>query len=571
MKLPRYIKARSVVPELRSAAAAMISPQEAAQAQMTKFGAIAAGATALSDVAAGIAEIQAEEEYTDAITSYESALNLFDQGLDAMPLEENELGEAVFDPGKMVALEQDGRREILSSIRSSMKSGAARREFDRQVALARPDREAQIAAQMQAKNAVFVETKALGKIQNFIQAKEYDSARAKNDSALTSGAIGAVTHAENKQVIDTSEELDYFYGITNAEKFDPAAAELAITAISQHELDGETLSLSPQQLSPIRAKLLQRYAANEAGQEEMIQDAQFLNYLDLVDLNEKGELTEQGLMAAARAGVMDPEQGISQADFERLQGDMGEAAADKFGAIGDTAQGFDYFSTEAQELMNGPEIVPVIPYTDKLDSEYNWNERYDRFLKDITSPDNGLSYDTTQKLKADVLAVRNQLLADPEYKLIAKQGIYDVTGFEPDKITAMMSTMDSQFKDTIAIGNEFNIAIAKERTRLGPGNLDKVAEFEKSQAPIYRLKVNNKLLSKVGVKFTYPKDGVIDEEFVQGMADDMVVWLLDRREANPGTAARDIRTFQNVISELERLNGIDIRSYMTTEEQAMVY
>ena len=569
MRLPRYTKARSAVAELASRPS--ISPQEAANFQLAKAGAISAGLTALSDVAGGIAEIAAEEEYTDAITTWQSAVNAFDEGLDSMPLDKNEIGEHIYDADLMRDREIEGRRKITSDVRSAIKSTAARIEFDKQIALAKPDRDAQVAARFQQKKAVFLEVKAIGKVQEFIQAGQYDAARAKNDSSYGTGAIGASKHADLDLVISTSEEYDYFYGITNAEVFDPQAAETAITAISQHELDGETLTLSKQQLSPIRAKILSRYASDLETQEERIQDAQYLNYLDLVDLNEEGKLTDQMLMTAARAGVIDPEKGISQADFERLQGDMGEEAAGKFSAVGDTASGFEYFSAEADEIANGPSLIPDPTDIGDLDPEYNWGQRYDKFMKNITSPDTGLSYDTRQKLKADATAARNQLLGDEQFKQIVKKGVTSVTGFEQDKITAMMSTMDSQFKDTIVVGEEFRIALTKERLRLGPGNIEELAQFEKEQTPIYKLKVNNKILTKVGVKETWPESGKIDEEFINRMADDMVVWLQGRMEKNPGTAARDVRQFKSTVEELERLNGIDIRSYMTIEEQAMVY
>ena len=548
----------------------MISPQEAANLQLAKYGAIAATASAASEVFKGIAEIKNEEEYTDAITTWESAVNSFNQGIKSMPPDKNDLGELVFDADKVISMERDGRQKITNDIRANIKSGTVKARFDKAIALDKPDRDERLMNQVKQKEAEFIEVKAVSKIDDLVRAKSYPAAREKADASLGNGAISPVKHAAKMQYINETEEFDYFYGITNAEDFNQEDAEVALTAISQHEIDGETLNLSMQQLSPIRAKLLSRYAEVEAAQEEVIQDAQFMNYLDIQERIAKGEnVTEQDLIQAARLGATNPSRGISQEDYERLQGDLDKGGNEKLATVGDTPQGWEYFSSEALEITNGPSLIPDPYNIGELDPEYDWDQRYNKFVKDITSPDSGLSYDTRQKLLLDVKTVRNDLIGDEQFKQIVNKGLSGVTGFRQDNITTMMASMESQFKDTIYIAEEFKIALTNERVRLGPGNRAELARFEEKQAPFYKLKINNKLLSKVGVKLGYPKE--ITDEFVGKMQDDMTNWLQDRLKNSPNTAARDVKTFKQVVDELERLNGIDIKSLMTPEEQRMAY
>jgi hypothetical protein len=569
MQLPRYTQARSAVGTIASQKS--ISPAEAASVQIAKYGAMAALAGGIEDVVVGIQEIKSEEELTDALTTYESALTSIDQGMETMPTEINALGEPVFDSGEMINMEREARTKLASDIRSGMKSASAKKQFDKEMSVSKVNRERKVGSWAVEKEAVFIQQSAINKTLEFLRNEDYVAARTKNESALRSGAIGVQTYSEMKTTINATEEKNYFSSIANAEEFNLQDAEQAITEISDHAMGGNTLTLDRTELTPFRNKILSRYNAVMENQEPDIQTAQFSNYLDLVELNNKGQLTENDLLIAARIGNTHPELGISQADFERLQSDLNKGGEGTYSTAGNTAEGFDYFSGEASELMAGPDLVPSFPYIDEYDVEYNWEQRYQQFRKDITSPDNGLSYDNKQKLLADVDAARKAIAADPQYKLVTKQGIYDVTGFEPDKITAMMSSMDSQFKETIAVGNDFNRAIEAEKLRLGPGKIDQLTAYEERMAPLYRLKVNNKLLSSVGVKLEFPEDGKIDEAFVDTMANDMTQWLMSRMKKNPGTTARDIRKFKNVVAELDRLNGIDIKSYMTEKEQSMVY
>ena len=194
MKLPRYYKAQSVVGELSRRDS--ISPGLAASTQLAKYSAIAAGASAIGDVAAGIAEIKADEEYTDSVTTYESALTSIDQGMDnIVKTGDDQFGNPVFDSGEMMNMEREARTKLANDVRSGMKSGSAKRQFDKHVANSRIDRERVVGSKMAHKEAVFIEHGAITKVQTFIATDNFAGATARNDAAWSVGAIGAKTHA----------------------------------------------------------------------------------------------------------------------------------------------------------------------------------------------------------------------------------------------------------------------------------------------------------------------------------------------------------------------------------------
>ncbi len=297
--------------------------------------------------------------------------------------------------------------------------------------------------------------------------------------------------------------------------------------------------------------------SDEKGQEGRIKTAQFENYLEL---DNNPDLTQEMITQAAVAGLTNPEAGINQSDYERLSSslDSGEARGD-----GDTPEGVKEFQSMAEGLIGGFEIP--LSDTGLVNPEDDWDEKYQQFRRAINSPDNGLSYVTRKQIMADVNTARKALTADPEFILIRKQAIYDVVGFEPDRITSVIASMSTQFKDTVSVGNEFARAVTAERLRLGPGRIDELAAFEKQQAVIFKLKVNSRMLAKVGVKFEFPESGKLDDEYLNNMVDQMMEYL----EAKEDSTAV-VNDIIGTIDELERINGINLWSRLSPEELALL-
>ena len=560
MKLPRYTRGASNIAELQAGRNVLRSPEEAARVAAAKFVGLAAVAKTVGDVMNNINDIKAREEFTDAKLSYESALTKLDSDIDQMPLQLDELGNPTYDPDAILKMEADARSSVAAQVRKTLKTPTAKRAFGEYLASSKIQRQNAYASRVAEQSALFIEASIDDKVNTLVAEKNFELAKERASDAAYSGAYGPRKYQAKVQEIEVAEDVDYLAGILNSAVFEPEAAEAAIAEISEGKIAGRAWAIPPERLTGFRNAILSRYMRDDAGQEERIKTAQFANYLAL---DNDPDLTEEMITQAAVDGLTDPESGISQADYERLKGNLNQAA--DMLAEGDTPAGVMEFQSEAEELMYGPDLVLTDPYNFEFDVEYNWNERYERFIRALNSPNNGISYNTRKKLQADVNTARNALTSDPEFVLIRRQAIYDVVGFEPDRITALLSSMTPAFKETVSTGNEFARAVTAERLRLGPGKIDKLAEFEKQQAIIYRLKVNNRQLEKVGVRFEWPESGKLDDEYLDNMADQMVQWLIDS-----GSSAANARTLRDTIDELERINGIQLWSRLSPGEQALI-
>ena len=564
MRLPRRTSAQSqqgITQELQSQRAGAITPAERARETTAKYGAIAAGAKAIGDVMVGLSEIQAEEQLTDSTASYNAGVAQIDEDMAAMPGERNALGEPVFDVEKRVEAERKAREAMTSTIRESITNGTARREFDKMITTHKVEMDAKYRAKMTEEGLLFLGEAAQSKVDGFVQDNQFDAAHEKNRAALDSGSLGIKQYNDNRVMIDKATDIDHFYGIINAVKFDPSAAEDAVAELADGKVGTRSIALNDEQVSIVQGKLLSRYNAWEAGNETDLKDAKWQNYLTLKDLQLDRELTEDMVMSAARNNAITP------ADTERLLSDLEPETKGNFSSIGSTQQVYDGYSREVDMLLAGPEYIATAapPLAPVMNLEYEWDEKFEQLRKQIRMSD--MSDDNQEKLINKMKKVKKELTTDEEYKLLKDYAGLVVSGYKEDQITVMTESMRSQFSDTLLITNEFKQVVAEERLRLGPGKSDELKSFIEQQAPIYKLKVNNKLLKDVGVKFKYPESGEIDEEYMRSMGGDIVKWFDARPQAG---GVRDAKKIARAIDELERLNGIDLWSYLTADLQGKV-
>jgi len=118
-----------------------ITPGEAANVQLAKYSAIAAGAKAVGDVMTGIAEIKAEEELSSSVSMYRSAMIGLGDDIDSIPDEIDEMGLPTYDADKTSNMAAEARSSIVSAIRGNIKSAIARRRFDAAMAVDKPQQE----------------------------------------------------------------------------------------------------------------------------------------------------------------------------------------------------------------------------------------------------------------------------------------------------------------------------------------------------------------------------------------------------------------------------------------------
>ena len=208
MKLPRHDRPRNVVSELTSLRNIMISPQEAANLQLAKYGAIAEGAKAIGDVAKGIAEIQADEEYINSTLDFEDAAQSISKDVEAYPGKIDETGAPTFDPDKMIKMELDARKAVGNAIYGNMKSGIAKRKFQSYLAQRTVQLNEDFQRKIAIKNTEVLKTSAQYKIDGYIRDDRFPEAKIKAQTSYENGVFTAAEWDSEKNRINIAKDTN---------------------------------------------------------------------------------------------------------------------------------------------------------------------------------------------------------------------------------------------------------------------------------------------------------------------------------------------------------------------------
>lgn len=559
MKLPRYNIARSTVGELQSVRSGAISPAEAANVQMAKYGAIAATAKSIGDIAVGIDEIKGEQELIDGVVDFDAATAELDRGIDAIQPSDDGTGNLSFDAQEAIKVELGARKSITNAIRGNMKSGSAKRRFDQYIVNKNLRRNGRVQAALYAKEAEFVGAMAMDKLNTMVQNESYDAAIEYNKQLVKNAIIGAEQFKKNEYTIRNTEDLDYFGTIINAEVFNEEDAMVARTELSVGRRNGRNIQLSTQQEGTLLNQINARYAREYASDNDKIKDAQYANY---VALDNTDGLTQQQLVQVVQNGINNPKLGIAKADYDKLSKKILDptGSGSVSGAGTDPVQ-YRALAAEVSEFgLPVPSVLNLPPMEQGASPAYEWDERYDDLTRRITYAD--LSTREEQALLGIMEATKKVVLNDPEFKATSKSLWDDVAGFEEGSLTEQMNNMDSSFADARNFANDAKKDLLTWRLKHGGGKQEELDKYAETLNTLYKFKLGQKSLTKLGVTANYPKDGVLDDAFLKNIGTQLTDIM-----TNGDTSLSKQRRVKGAIKQIERISGVNLMEYMTTTKK----
>ncbi len=528
MKLRRKTAADTGnVSELRSQISNLITPEEAAQEAGARYLTIASGADALSGIVHQFSQIRADEEYTSAITQYETALTSLDDAFARAPLKKDEFGNPITDIKSMVMEEREARQKIRDDIRLTMKSAAAKREFDKTVSANAIDRERSYLAKALDVERKTLQARVNSDINTLLDGKNYDGAQQRSMAALQSGTISLGQFYDNKRDIERRRDTDAVFNIVN-KPIESLTFDEIDAVISDLE-SGKMTGLSPSEVYQNRGLLYRIQDSIGAKISDIQKQRQIQNFEDLiVDVLDKqvsiGEIVQANLSEAQTKTLI----------TYRMREGAGETSDPNV---------LKYYEDAVRE-----QAVRISVSTD-------WQSDVSELSRLILARDNGLAFDDAKALDADLRAYTTGVTSSPEFNILSRKTIEAVTGFT-DGLIPETFNLTGEYNELLLIGRDFQFELIAKAKELGPDKSDEMNAWVEEKIPEFRLRANNKTLQGVGVTVVWPEEG-LTEELRLNISRQMAVWLEEQNEAQQGGAA--VEKIASAVAKIQRLTGVDLK------------
>lgn len=287
MKLPRHDTARGTVEELQSLRNSQITPEEAARVQALKYGAIATGIKTIGDVASHIANIKAEEEYTDLVTNYESAYSSIKQGIDDMPQEYDKNKKPIYDMDKIVEMERNARNKIVSDLSADIKSGVARRRFNAYVSETKVQRDEQSYARAAVKETEYIREAATTQVEELVRKGSFPEAALRARAGLDKGALRIGEFNEQMRYIGLSRDINVLSKLDMNPEATQGEMKTYVTSLREGKwdpvlgLENPDIQLGDQHKMQFSRQITNRIAGLDVVNDDELKARQEQNYRDL--------------------------------------------------------------------------------------------------------------------------------------------------------------------------------------------------------------------------------------------------------------------------------------------------
>lgn len=543
MRLPRRKESeslRTVVAEQQSVRASAITPREAAATQMAKYNAIAKASGSFAQVFEGLGEIQADEEYVNARSSYTSAIQALHNDLENIQIEEDKTGNLVYEPDKILQMEAEARKSLYGAIRGNIRSGRAKRAFDKWSASSGVtmgkdgvmttgggSEQAKFAKKVAEIHGKVIKANVVTQIESLLDADKFEEANTRNREAIETGAFGVTEYNEWKTEIRKRGVRNGVWDVLNT----PAALQNKVDINEQLEIleDPEMTDLSDEEISVLRGKLYSALDNQEKVVAEENEDQYRKTYNEMLPRAVEGSL---GLTELINSGIP-PDDSLFQDLLGRIDGTDGEPESTP-GALQDYRNRIRALSSRAGVL-----------------DEQDWGESVENLIDEMQAIDSGLNYTDAQALADELTGDLKAIYNTETYKVNNRMAYQQIAGYEPGMYDNMEAMYSSQFKESNLIALEFQEALAAEAKVLGPGRQDQLSAWRKEQAPVFKAKLNDKLFRSVGVNIDWDN---MEGGFTAEVKLDIQRQMYEHLDKYTG----DLSKAEEVIAEMERLNGITL-------------
>ena len=557
MQLPRHYNPRSNVSELQSVRAGAISPAEAANVQMAKWGAVSSVADAATKVTAVIAESRAEEEYVDGVTSYETRLGDITLGFQNKGYEKDANGQIIDDTEELLKDELNARYKAAQEIRDGM-SPMGSKQFDKYIVNSNIRRNEYIRQAANDRRVNALSAQAGNAINNRVAEKNYVGAHARNAAALKAGSIGPAQFHKNSDYIDRVEDSDYFNGILKADDFNEVDAAIAALELSAGRRNGRDIAMTAPEEVGMLNRLNARVELEQSQDNNKIKAAQYANYVIMDGME---DLTEAQLREVALAGLSDPMKGIAKADYDKLNAKLTAPP----GAL--ASQGTDpvQYAALAHEInmftMKVPDVTMQGFSPPRLYEApaYDWADQYDEMMIDVNNAD--LSVTDRTRLQTILKESKSVLINDKEFTMNLKGLGDNVRGFKEGSLDAKMNAMDPRFADSINLANDAQLEYFQKRLELGPGKQDQLDVVRKELDTKYKYELGTRSVKKLGISLPYPENHKFDAAWMKEAKVQVGQYL----NVNPSISKA--RSLEGALVQIERISGVNLEALLVAPEK----
>lgn len=483
MKLQRHSKARNTVSELQSINP--ISAEEAARAAGGKYLAIAAGAKAAGDLMTGLNEIKADEEYSAAKASYDSALVSIDQGLRDTPDQLDADGFPVDNTDDIINMERQARQKLSTDIRKNIKHGAARRRFDEMLGISKPQREESYFNLMFQKSAEILETKAHTVVDTMIERGQTELATTYANENIN--ILGAKGHASVIKRIQTGRSTFRLDNAVLSQSISSSEMSVLVDAIEENKWPDGPMHLTGQQRYSYTIKLLGKMKDMEDAAGNAAEEAAEGIYLKLLPDTVRGNVPLEDLV---------PYRGMLGDRFDKLAGYAITAGNRPVKSHPGILEDYEWRATQAS-LGYSPDQMGMLNWSDKVDE-----------LIHAMSMDELISQSDYERMKTDLESSRTTLRGDPELHDMLNVEVQKITGHTIERSILGGATVD---KNAGIAAERLILNYYREVKRLGPAEAKEgMRQWLKTNIPAYHVDLKDGVMKKYGFQPTMDENGRVD-------------------------------------------------------------
>ena len=453
---------------------------------MVKYGAIAAGAKAVGDLAGSMADIRAREEASSAEAVYKSSLAQLDDELRRTETEFDASGLPMYDPDEEVMTERDRRKLIVGEIRGGIKSNVAKRAFDAMVAQDKPIREEQYLNLTFNKETEHLKTRADVTIEGLVNLGQTELAEDYLKENIDIYGIGGYT--VKMQEIQKGKSL---YRLDTA---------IGSPTVTEHELEAVMDSLNNNAWSDgdmnLTSNEVYRYQVRVMGKIKSMQELPGL----------EAEKASKALFDELVPDFLDGNKTVE--DLAQYRGALSDAEYNKLLGYAVTERRRPTASAPAV-LMDYDEGASqlVLGYPADEMGFINWEETVGDYIHAM-SMDESISQTDYQRIKTTLESAVKNLRNNPELAAMLDIEYQKLTGH-----TVAQSILGTVPKDKTAqtAGARLLLGYYREVSRLGPEDaVEGATKWLDKNIPSYHAGVSDGILSKYRINDVPMRNGTID-------------------------------------------------------------
>lgn len=528
-RIPRYTAGRSNISELDAQVRASISPEEAARTAAASYNALTSVSGSVNEVLDTMDKVAAKEELASSVSQFEAAMAAVDGAFAAKPQKLDEFGNPIDDTQETLAEQRAARQKLINDVSANMSNPLAQQAFDKYSAEESVTRDAEGVAQALERRTEILETRALKDIQDLSSVGLYDAAIQRARGAYSNNALSPAKYVEEVHGVGLLKDSDYVMSVA----LNPTTDSLfrALVQVKKGELPDGTPMTSGIKAREAYADMLQteldQFDTKVGKALKLHQDQKFFDAL-LPSMT--GKVSMEQLVQMGRDGNLSKE-GVTLLVGKRASGRVDDPDEKRF----------------YETALMGLRVLPIEDYAQQKNQ-----------LEFAIFQSPLLSTETKNAMLTGIQS-DNQIVGNELYQLLKSKVYSSINGFEESKLSSMVGSLSSHYRETTQVAKDWQIALFQEFDSVGPQRYDEMIKWVDDNEQGYRLRANSKVLINVGVTVPFPTEGDITEDMKNEMTNQMQRYINEQNALGGQYSAAAILAVQTAVRDIEHLTGVSLR------------